>query len=79
MYTLKDKTKEMASFTIGIKSEIFLDLDFDDEIEYVNRFTQNRCGFIPEEDDRIIGRGNPLLARNEFLTMDEVNKEFSGE
>lgn len=79
MYTLKEKTKEMASFTIGIEMEKFVDLDFDDEIVYINRYSQNKCTFLPEDDNRIIGRGNPLLARNEFLTMDEVNKELSGE
>lgn len=79
MYTLKEKTKEMASFTIGVKSEDFADFDFDDEIEYINRFSKNRCAFVPEEDDRIVGRGNPLLARSEFLTMDEVDRELSGE
>lgn len=79
MYTLKEKTKEMASFTIGMDMEKFVDLDFDDEIVYINRYGQTKCAFLPEDDDRIIGRGNPLLARNEFLTMDEVDKELSGE
>ena len=50
-----------------------------DEIVYINRYGQTKCAFLPEDDDRIIGRGNPLLARNEFLTMDEVDKELSGE
>ena len=54
-------------------------IDFDDEIVYINRYGQTKCAFLPEDDDRIIGRGNPLLARNEFLTMDEVDKELSGE
>ena len=36
MYTLKEKTKEMASFTIGIDMEKFVDLDFDDEIVYID-------------------------------------------
>lgn len=77
MYALKEKTKEIASFTLGMKSEDFIELDFDEEMEYVNN--QKKCSFLPENDERIIGRGNPLLARNEFLTMDEVNKELSGE
>lgn len=78
MYTLKDKTKDMASFTIGIDMEKFVNLDFDDEIVYINRYGQTKCAFLPEDDDRISGRGNPLLARNEFLTMDEVDKELGG-
>lgn len=79
MYTLKEKTKEMVSFTMGIEMEKYIDLDFDDEILYINRLDWAKCDFSAEEDDRIIGRGNPLLARNEFLTMDEVDKELSGE
>lgn len=79
MYMLKERTIEMASFTIGVKAEEFVNLDFEEEILYVNRFTQEKCAFRPEEDERITGRGNPLLARNEFLTMDEVNKALNGE
>ena len=32
MYTLKEKTKEMASFTLGMEMEKFIDLDYDDEM-----------------------------------------------
>lgn len=79
MYKLKDKTKEMASFTIGINSEEFLNFDYDDEINFLEQFHNKKCAFLAEEDNRIIGRGNPLLARNEFLTMDEVDRELQGE
>lgn len=79
MYNLKEKTKELASFTIGINCDSFADFDYDEEINYLNQFGKRKCIFLPEEDDRIIGRGNPLLARDEFLTMDEVDKELSGE
>lgn len=74
MYTLKEKTKEMASTVLGINSEIFIDSDYDEEINFLN--DNGKCSFVPEKDERVIGRGNPLLARGEFLTMDEVNRSF---
>jgi len=79
MYKLKEKTKEMAAFTLGTRVEEFIDFDFDEEIQYINNRSESKCVFVPEEDDRIFGRGNPLLARGEFLTMEEVDKELSGE
>lgn len=79
MYKLKEKTKEMASFIIGINSDTFINFDYDDEINFLNSSDKKECRFLPNDDSRIAGRGNPLLARNEFLPMDEVNKELFGE
>lgn len=74
MYTLKKKTKEIASTILGINSEIFIDSDYDEEINFLNN--NRKCSFMPEKDERVIDRVNPLLARDEFLTMDEVNRSF---
>ena len=79
MYDLKDKTKEMASFVMGINSDTFKELDHDDEINFLNQTGRKGCGFLPNTDQRVVGRGNPLLARGEFLSMDEVNKGLLGE
>lgn len=79
MYNIKEKTKEMASFVIGISSDTFKEFDHDDEMSFLNQAGRNGCSFLPNTDDRIVGRGNPLLARNEFLSMEEVNKELFGE
>ncbi len=79
MYNIKEKTKEMASFVIGINSDTFKEFDYNDEMDFLNRANKNGCSFLPNTDNRIIGRGNPLLARDEFLSMDEVNKELFGE
>ncbi len=79
MYDLKDKTKEMASFVMGINSDTFKELDHDDEINFLNQTGRKRCDFLPNTDQRVVGRGNPLLARGEFLSMDEVNKGLFGE
>lgn len=78
MYILKEKTKDMASFVIGMDSDTFKNFDYDDEINFL-RSKGKDCGFLPNDDDRIVGRGNPLLARDEFLSMDDVNKELFGE
>lgn len=74
MYTLKKKTKKMASTILGINSEIFIDSDYDEEIKFLN--DNGKCSFVPKKDERVIDRGNPLLTRDEFLTMDKVNRSF---
>ena len=79
MYNIKEKSIEMSSFVIGIDSDTFKNLDYDDEIDFLNSSRKKKCGFVPNTDDRIVGRGNPLLARNEFLLMDDVDKELFGE
>lgn len=79
MYALKEQTKRISSFMVGTQMEKFINFDYDEEIKYINGFKENKCAFIPESDERIIGRGNPLLSRNEFLTIDEVNKWLDGE
>lgn len=79
MYNIKEKTKEMASFVIGINSDTFKEFDHDEEINFLNQAGRNECVFLPNTDNRIVGRGNPLLARDEFLSIDEVNKELFGE
>lgn len=79
MYNIKEKTKEMASFVIGINSDMFKEFSHNDEINFVNQVDRNGCNFLPSTDSRIVGRGNPLLARDEFLSMDEVNEELFGE
>lgn len=37
MYNIKEKTKEMASFVIGISSDMFKEFDHDDEINFLNQ------------------------------------------
>ena len=69
----------MASLVMGIDSDTFKEFDYEDEISFLNKLTGNECGFLPNNDNRIAGRGNPFLARDEFLSMDEVNKELFGE
>ena len=76
MYDLKDKTKEMASYILGMKYNQFIDMDYDEESEYLDNTSEKKPVFAVEEDERIIGRGSPFLARGEFLTMDEVDKEL---
>ena len=78
MYDLKEKTKEIASFVIGIDSDTFKNFDYDDEIRFLNRPERKKYSFSPNTDTRVIGRENARLARNEFLLMGEVNKALFG-
>lgn len=68
MYELNSKTKEMAKYMLGVSYEEFVDVEYD-ELDSSNY----KPSYISGDDERIIGRGNPLLAREEFLVMDEVD------
>lgn len=63
----------MTSFTLGIN---FINFDYDQKIEYINKHNQKDCIFSPQDDQRIVSTNNPLLAKNEFLMIDDVNKEL---
>lgn len=69
MYKLNEKTKKMVGITLGIPYEQYVDVNYNE-----SSLKPKTIEFAPETDARIVGRGNPLLARNEFLTMDEVDK-----
>ena len=68
MYELKTKTKEMAEYMLGVSYERFIDVEYDDYDS-----TDNKPSYLPSDDERVIGRGNPQLARGEFLPMSEVD------
>lgn len=69
MYELKEKTKKMVGIMLGIPYEQYVNVEYND-----SSLKSKTIEFAPETDARIIGRGNPLLSRNEFLTIDEVDK-----
>lgn len=77
MYMLKEKTKKMSSFVLGMNNDVFKNFDYDDEIIFL-RSKGRDCVFLPD-DDRMVDISNPLLARGEFLFMDDVNKELFAE
>jgi len=70
MYELKERTKKMIGKISGISYDELINMDYD---AYKTTIDKD-CKFTLENDERIIGRGNPLLSRGEFLTMDEVDE-----
>lgn len=54
--------------------EDVVDMDYDEEIQYIQSKNQGRVlSFNPKRKNRV-GRGNPLLSRRRFKTLSEVNE-----
>jgi len=71
---LSEETKKVLEANLGLPYEQLCGLDVQDEIAFVKERTGRSPKFI--HDSRHIGRGNPLLARGKFTTMDEINKKI---
>ena len=74
MYELKEDTKRLVAKILGMDYSLYIGMDYDEEETYIKKISNNKTAFYPKNNELIIGRGNPLLAREEFLTIDEVNK-----
>ena len=51
-------------------------MDFDEEIFYVERKTGKAVKYSKNRDDRMVGRGNPLIVRRRIATMEDVDKKL---
>jgi hypothetical protein len=51
-------------------------MDHDDEIHLLKPVNGGEIIFPSERDSQKIGRGNPLLARRRFGTMEEVDRRL---
>ena len=76
MRTLELKTRNNLEFLLGIGLSELEPFDVNEEISYIEKRMSSKIQFSRKKDTRKIGRGNPLLARKRFRTMDEVNKRL---
>jgi len=61
---------------IGLPLSKVDEMSLSEEIAYVEKKTGKPLTFPQILDTRRIGRGNPLLARGKFTTMEEVNAKI---
>jgi len=74
MAIISEETKKIFEKNLGLPYERLCGLDIQDEIAFVKEKTGGTLKFI--HDSRKIVRGNPLLARGKFTTMDEINTKL---
>ena len=74
---LKAQTKASLESIIGKSLKEISDMDFDDEILFVEKKTKKPLLFSKKIDTRMSGRGNPLITRKRIFTMQDVEKKLS--
>ena len=74
MAIISDETKKVLETNIGLPYEQLCGLELHEEISLVKVKTGKSPKFI--HHPRRIGRGNVLLARGKFTTMEEVNAKI---
>jgi len=77
MYTLGAITKRNIETFVSLPFSKLIALDPDDEHFLLESVYGERISFSTKRDYRKIGRGNPLLARKRFKTIEEVNKRLT--
>lgn len=75
MYLSKE-TKQSLEKILGKRVEEISEMDFDEEIFYVERKTGKAVKYSKNRDDRMVGRGNPLIVRRRIATMEDVDKKL---
>ena len=73
---ISQEAKATLERGIGLLLSQISELTLSDEINYVKAKTGKGLIFSRKMDPRKIGRGNPLLARKRFTTMEELNAKI---
>lgn len=80
MFALKNETKLNMEKILGIKLDYLDNLTVSEEFEEISnsgknqRKSSHKISFSSKRDLRKLGRGNPLLTRRRFKTMEDVDK-----
>lgn len=73
---LSEKVLASIKSITGLSLEEMKKMDIYHEIEYVQKKTGKKLVFSSQPDARRIGRGDPLIARHRFRTIEEVDKRI---
>lgn len=74
MPTISTETQKNIGSMVGMDFNELVNLDFDDEIEFVTKKVGKKPIFSKKTDGRKFGRGNPLLSRKMIKTIEDVNE-----
>lgn len=76
MPKIQETTKRNLSKIVGLDYEEILKMDTVKEIAYVESRIGKPIVFSTRRTRQRVGRGNPLLARRKFRTLEEVEKKL---
>lgn len=73
---LNEKTRKLLELTIGKSISELTVMTFDEEVDYATKKFGRVPIFSKKADKRMIGRGNPLIARKRICTMADIDKRI---
>lgn len=73
---LSEETKQALESILGESVEKISEMDFDQEMQYVEQKTGKPIKFSKIADYCMISRGNPLIIRRRIATMEDINKKL---
>ena len=76
MYEISKQARDNIKRIVGIDVNTIKKMSFDEQENWVkNRCSAKNITFSRKKRKSIIGRGNPLLARRKFRTMEDLDKK----
>ena len=75
---MKPETKAHIERIVGKSIQEICSMDFDEEVRHVESKTNKPLRFSKKSDPRMRARGNNLIVRNRFCTMEDVDKKIEG-
>ena len=73
---LNDETKRILENSIGKSISELSKMDMDEERAFIASKIGKNPIFSKQSDSRMCGRGNPLIARRRFCTMEDIDKRI---
>lgn len=73
---LRESTKKELEKSIGKTVKELSEMDFDEEIQFIQKKTGRTPIFSRLKDHRMTARGNHNLVERNFMTMDEVDEQI---
>ncbi len=76
MFVISKSVERIITSKTGRSMSELRNLTLSDEVSLIKERTGKEIGFSKKRNKRIIGRGNPLLARKHIRTMEYVDKKI---
>lgn len=73
---MKPETKAHIERIVGKSIQEICSMDFDEEVHYIEAKTKKSLRFSRKPDPRMNARGNNLIVRNRFATMEDIDKKI---
>ncbi|MCD8026333.1 MAG: hypothetical protein LUF33_05260 [Clostridiales bacterium] len=74
---LNKTVKNIIEKSLGKSICDLIQMDYDDEIKFLEENNGEKPSFSKEVDHRIFARGNHLIAQKRIMTMEEVDEEIT--